>query len=70
MYMRVSIRHGPKAMLGDTPQERYLNWYLTKQFIAMESVGHIPDKGVMPDECLREARHIIEVLGKPDGVLE
>ena len=53
----VSVRQGAKAFAGKDDTEKWLNWFLTKQFIA--GIGKVP-----PDECLPEARRIIAHLKK------
>ena len=60
--MNVDVSNGPEVMYGDSEKERWLNWYLTKQFIAAYPPGHNGCPGVPPDECLSEARTILDRL--------
>ena len=50
------------TMQGDTPLEREINAYLTKQFIW--------PRDVPTDECLSEAKHIVGLIKDREAVCE
>lgn len=48
----------PEVMDGDNDLEKWLNYYLTSQFLI--------DKNIPTDECLTETKKIIEEIRKWD----
>lgn len=46
-----------EEMEGDTDIEKKVNFYLTQQFT-------LPSMTVLPDECLEEAKELIDMIAK------